>query len=60
MNSQGTGKIKNALPAWMRNRRITCGSVTRQFAPIAWHQAYNLLPSDAASRGRLLCARRCG
>jgi hypothetical protein len=36
LNAQGTGKIKNALPAWMRNRRITCGSVTRQFAPIAW------------------------
>ena len=24
-NAQGTGKIKNALPAWMRNRRMTCG-----------------------------------
>src|SRR5262249_1200527 len=36
LNAQGTGKIKNALPAWMRTRRIICGSVPRHFAPIAW------------------------
>jgi hypothetical protein len=44
----GHRQDQNALPAWLRNRRITCGSVTRHLAPIAW--ASGLQPVSAWQR----------
>ena len=42
----GHGSVKNALPAWMRNRCITCGAVPRQLAPSHGHRAYTCFLSD--------------
>src|SRR5215471_11939287 len=47
----GTGSIKSALPAWMRNRRITCGAVPRQLAPSHGHRSYTCVLSDRDKQG---------
>jgi len=61
LNAQGTGKIKNALPAWLRNRRITCGVCSPPFrANRMGIRPTTCFRLTAASRGRLLCARHCG
>jgi hypothetical protein len=47
----GHRQYQNALPAWLRNRRIICGSVTRHPAPIAWASRLHLFRSDRGLQG---------
>jgi len=56
----GTGSIKSALPAWMRNRRITCGAVPRQLAPSHGHRSYTCGCPIGTSRGRLFRSHHQG
>ncbi len=50
LNAQGTGSIKSALPAWMRNGALPAGSVPRQTRAIVWAPAYTCFPLTGASR----------
>ena len=51
LNTQGHRQDQERLTGVAEERRITCGSVSRHLAPIAWASGLHLFPSDHGKQG---------
>ena len=51
LNAQGHRQDEERLTGVAEERRITCGSVSRHLAPIAWASGLHLFPSDCGTQG---------